>query len=44
MKSTLDNISAMSLFVEDLHAAKTFYQQVFGVPVTFEDESSERVN
>ena len=43
MKSTLDNISAMSLFVEDLHAAKTFYQQVFGVPVTFEDESSVAV-
>jgi len=43
MKSTLENISAVSLFVEDLDAAKTFYQQVFGVPVIFEDESSAAV-
>ena len=29
----LQRISAMSLFVEDLQAAKRFYQAVFGVPV-----------
>ena len=40
MTPSLKHISAMSLFVEDLHAAKTFYQLVFGVAVLFEDESS----
>ena len=34
------HISAMSLFVEDLQVARTFYQEVFGVSVLFEDESS----
>jgi catechol 2,3-dioxygenase-like lactoylglutathione lyase family enzyme len=36
----LRKISAMSLFVEDLTAAKAFYQEVFGVPVVFEDEAA----
>ena len=44
MTSSLNHISAMSLFVEDLHAAKTFYQEVFGVKVIFEDESSVAVS
>jgi catechol 2,3-dioxygenase-like lactoylglutathione lyase family enzyme len=43
MPSPLDHISAMSLFVEDLQAAKSFYQEVFGVTVVFEDESSVAV-
>ena len=43
MKDTLKHISAMSLFVEDLQAAKNFYQAVFGVPVVFEDEDSVAV-
>ena len=43
MTFALDHISAMSLFVEDLQAAKTFYQGVFGVKVIFEDESSVSV-
>lgn len=43
MTSSLDHISAMSLFVEDLQAAKTFYMEVFGVKVIFEDESSVAV-
>ncbi len=43
MTSSLKHISAMSLFVEDLQAAKTFYQEVFGVTVIFEDESSVAV-
>lgn len=33
-------IAAISLFVEDLEAAKAFYQEVFGLPVLFEDEDS----
>ena len=40
MTSSLKNINAMSLFVEDLQAAKTFYLGVFGVEVLFEDEAS----
>jgi len=43
MTSSLRNISAMSLFVEDLAAAKAFYQDVFGVTVIFEDESAVAV-
>ncbi|WP_431039247.1 VOC family protein [Streptomyces sp. P6-2-1] len=33
-------ISAITLFVEDLDATKTFYREVFGLPVEFEDEAS----
>jgi catechol 2,3-dioxygenase-like lactoylglutathione lyase family enzyme len=33
-------ISAITLFVEDLAATKQFYLDVFGLPVTYEDESS----
>jgi catechol 2,3-dioxygenase-like lactoylglutathione lyase family enzyme len=33
-------ISAITLFVEDLSATKRFYQDVFGVPVHYEDETS----
>jgi catechol 2,3-dioxygenase-like lactoylglutathione lyase family enzyme len=33
-------IEAVTLFVEDLDAAKRFYGEVFGLPVTFEDGSS----
>jgi lactoylglutathione lyase len=33
-------ISAITLFVEDLDAAKTFYREVFGLPVAFEDSES----
>lgn len=33
-------ISAITLFVEDLEAAKAFYGKVFGLPVTFEDADS----
>jgi catechol 2,3-dioxygenase-like lactoylglutathione lyase family enzyme len=37
-------ISAITLFVEDLAAAKRFYQEVFGLPVVFEDDSSTVFN
>jgi len=33
-------IGAITLFVEDLEAAKRFYREVFGLAVTFEDEDS----
>ena len=31
-------VGAITLFVEDLEAAKRFYQDVFGLPVAFEDD------
>ena len=33
-------IAAITLFVEDLDEAKRFYGEVFGLPVTFEDDNS----
>jgi catechol 2,3-dioxygenase-like lactoylglutathione lyase family enzyme len=33
-------IFAITLFVEDLKAAKQFYQEAFGLPVVFEDGNS----
>ncbi len=33
-------IRAITLFFEDLEAAKTFYQEVFGLPVFYEDANS----
>jgi len=33
-------ITAITLFVEDLEAAKRFYGEVFGLPVVFEDDNS----
>ena len=33
-------IYAITLFVEDVEAAKEFYRKVFGLPVVFEDENS----
>jgi catechol 2,3-dioxygenase-like lactoylglutathione lyase family enzyme len=33
-------ISAITLFVEDLAAAKRFYRDVFGLPIRFEDDDS----
>jgi catechol 2,3-dioxygenase-like lactoylglutathione lyase family enzyme len=34
------SIGAITLFVDDLEAAKSFYQQVFGLPVMFTDDNS----
>lgn len=34
------SIGAITLFVEDLEAAKRFYMEVFGLPVAFEDGDS----
>ena len=37
---TLDRLQTVTLFVEDLDAAKAFYVDVFGLAVFFEDEDS----
>jgi catechol 2,3-dioxygenase-like lactoylglutathione lyase family enzyme len=37
MPAALQHIDALSLFVEDVAAAKSFYTRVFGVGVVFED-------
>jgi catechol 2,3-dioxygenase-like lactoylglutathione lyase family enzyme len=37
-------IAAITLFVEDLEAAKQFYREVFGLPVAFEDDDSAVFN
>ena len=33
-------IAAITLFVEDLEAAKRFYRELFELPVTYEDDNS----
>jgi catechol 2,3-dioxygenase-like lactoylglutathione lyase family enzyme len=43
MDIPINKLSAISLFVGDLMAAKAFYIKVFGVPVLFEDEASVAV-
>ncbi len=40
MESWPRGIDAITLFVEDLDAAKQFYGDVFGLPVHFEDDDS----
>jgi catechol 2,3-dioxygenase-like lactoylglutathione lyase family enzyme len=37
-------INAVTLFVEDLDAARKFYRDVFGLPIHFEDENSAVFN
>jgi len=38
--SALTSVGAITLFVEDPQRSKLFYEDVFGLPVTFEDENS----
>jgi catechol 2,3-dioxygenase-like lactoylglutathione lyase family enzyme len=38
--SELAGISAITLFVEDLDPARTFYEAAFGLPIHFEDPQS----
>jgi catechol 2,3-dioxygenase-like lactoylglutathione lyase family enzyme len=38
--SELTSVGAITLFVEDTQLSKAFYEEVFGAPVIFEDESS----
>ncbi len=40
MNSWPQGISANTLFVDDLDAAKQFYRDAFGLPVAFEDANS----
>ena len=40
MDSWPGKIGAITLFVEDLPATRQFYQEVFGLPVRFEDDVS----
>ena len=42
--SWLKGIGAITLFAEDLDAAKKFYREVFGLPVAFEDSDSAVFN
>jgi len=44
MNSWVKGISAITLFVEDLQAARQFYQDVFDLPVMFEDKDSTVFN
>jgi catechol 2,3-dioxygenase-like lactoylglutathione lyase family enzyme len=44
MDSWPTGISAITLFVEDLAATKQFYQDVFGLPVHYEDDVSAVFN
>jgi len=43
-RSWPSGIGAITLFVEDLEAAKRFYREVFGLPVAFEDVDSAVFN
>jgi catechol 2,3-dioxygenase-like lactoylglutathione lyase family enzyme len=40
MNLSSENLGAITLFAEDLARTKSFYQDVFGLPVIFEDENS----
>jgi catechol 2,3-dioxygenase-like lactoylglutathione lyase family enzyme len=40
MRPWPSGIQAITLFVEDLAAAKQFYREIFGLPIAFEDDNS----
>jgi lactoylglutathione lyase len=40
VSSSLKSVGAITLFVEDPQRSKSFYQNVFGSPVHFEDQDS----
>lgn len=40
MSESLRSVGAITLFVEDLQRAKSFYRDIFDLPVVWEDESS----
>ena len=40
MSVSLSSVGAITLFVEDSQKSKSFYQDVFDLPVLFEDENS----
>jgi lactoylglutathione lyase len=44
MTVSLKGLGAITLFVEDLERSRLFYQDVFGLQVVYEDESSTAFN
>jgi lactoylglutathione lyase len=40
VNATLDSVGAITLFVEDPRRSQSFYEQVFALPVIWEDEDS----
>lgn len=40
MSASLKSVGAITLFVEDPQRSKSFYEDVFGVPVIYEDEDA----
>lgn len=44
MDSWPKGVSVITLFVEDLAATRQFYQEVFGLPVHYEDDASAVFN
>jgi catechol 2,3-dioxygenase-like lactoylglutathione lyase family enzyme len=40
MNLAIKNVDVITLFAEDLARTKVFYQEIFGLPVVFEDENS----
>ena len=44
MESWPKGIFAITLFTEDLEATKRFYQEVFGLPIAYEDDDSAVFN
>ena len=40
MNVPLKRVDAITLFVEDLPRSRSFYEDVFGLPVVFEDDAS----
>jgi catechol 2,3-dioxygenase-like lactoylglutathione lyase family enzyme len=44
LSGSLTSVGAITLFVEDPRQSKTFYENVFDVPVAYEDENSAAFN
>ena len=40
MTVSLQGLGAITLFVEDLEHSRSFYEDVFGLPLTYQDEES----
>ena len=40
MNATLESVGAITLFVEDPRRSQSFYEEVFGLPVIWEDDDS----
>jgi catechol 2,3-dioxygenase-like lactoylglutathione lyase family enzyme len=40
MIQALNNVEVITLFVDGIHRVRTFYEEVFGLEATFEDEVS----